>query len=248
MILLLRKFHNYLLIFFAGLWYFILWLPLNWFAHKPSRYNGMIVTRRIWAYMSSLCAGIFYRFEFEEPVDWSRPYIICPNHTSNLDTSMICMLMPHTNYSIMGKQELIDDLITGIFFKTADIPVNRDSKMSAFRAFKAAGDMLDNGRSIIMFPEAGIADTFPPKVQEFKNGPFRLAIDCSVMVLPVTSVNTWRTMWDDGFKFGTRPGICKVYVHKPIATINLSVDDASALKTQVKSIIEQKFNELNPAH
>ena len=46
--------------------------------------------------------------------------------------------------------------------------------MSAFRAFKTAGDMLDNERSIIMFPEAGIADEHPPKIQEFKNGPFQV--------------------------------------------------------------------------
>ena len=245
MILFLKKLHNYLLIFFGGVWYFVLWVPLNWFALKQSRYNGMIYTRRIWAFLSSLCVGILYKFEFEEPIDWSRPYVICSNHMSNLDTSMICMLVPHANYSIMGKQELVDGMVTGIFFKTVDIPVNRDSKMSSFRAFKAAGDMLDNERSVVMFPEAGIADQYPPTVQEFKNGPFRLAIDNGVMVLPVTSTNTWRIMWDDGFKFGTRPGVCKIHVHKPIATVILSVDDANALKTQVRDLINQKFNEIN---
>jgi hypothetical protein len=38
----------------------------------------------------------------------------------------------------MGKQELEDGLVTGLFFRTVDIAVNRESKMSSFRAFKKA--------------------------------------------------------------------------------------------------------------
>ncbi|XHR92269.1 lysophospholipid acyltransferase family protein [Mucilaginibacter sp. UC70_90] len=79
--------------------------------------------------------GIFYRFEYEQPIDWSRPYIICPNHTSNLDISAMCILVK-SNCCFMGKQELEDGLVTGLFFRTVDIPVNRDSKMSSFRRLK----------------------------------------------------------------------------------------------------------------
>ncbi len=60
----------------------------------------MIRTRRIWAFLSSACVGIFYKFKFEEPVDFSKPYIICPLHTSNLDTFIFCLLMPKANYTI----------------------------------------------------------------------------------------------------------------------------------------------------
>ena len=99
----------------------------------------MIQLRRMWAFLSALSVGIVFRFKFEEPIDWSKPYIICPLHTSNLDTSMICGLMKKDNFCFMGKQELLDGMVTGIYFRTVDIPVNRDSKMSAFRAFSRAG-------------------------------------------------------------------------------------------------------------
>ncbi|HMG09874.1 MAG TPA: 1-acyl-sn-glycerol-3-phosphate acyltransferase, partial [Mucilaginibacter sp.] len=90
--------------------------------------------RRIWAFLSSAFAGFFYRFKFEAPVDWSKTYIVCPNHTSNLDITAMCILV-NTNCSFMGKQELEDELVTSLFFRSVDIPVNRDSKMSSFRAF-----------------------------------------------------------------------------------------------------------------
>jgi len=238
--LMLKKLHSYLVALSMGLFFFLLWPPLYYASLKPERYGRMIKLRHIWAYLSSFFVGITYRFEFEEPIDWSRPYIICPNHTSNLDTSMICMLMKQ-DFCFMGKAELLDSLITGIYFRTIDIPVNRDSKMSSFRAFKAAEEKLQSGISMIMFPEAGIVDDYPPKLQEFKNGPFRLAIDQKIPIIPVSSPNTWKILWDTGFKYGSKPGVCKIYVHKPIETARLKLEDADKLKDKVKGIISQKF-------
>lgn len=145
----------------------------------------------------------------------------------------------------MGKQELLDNFITGIFFKTVDIPVNRDNKISAYRAFKQAGEKLKSGINVVMFPEGGIADNYPPQVQEFKNGPFRLAITMQVPVIPVTSLNTWQMMWDDGLKYGTKPGMCKIFVHKPIATINMGIDDADKLRDKVQNIIKHRWGTVN---
>ena len=141
----------------------------------------------------------------------------------------------------MGKEELVDGLVTGLFFKTVDIPVNRESKMSSYRAFKKAGEKLTHGKSVIIFPEGKISDDYPPRLHEFKNGPFKLAIELKVPIIPVSSPNTWKMLWDDGTKYGTRPGICHFYVHKPIDTINLTADDADALRDKVYGIINNKL-------
>jgi 1-acyl-sn-glycerol-3-phosphate acyltransferase len=242
MIPLLRKLHYYLLLTSMGFFFLLFYLPAYYCSIKPERYSGLIKLRRVWTFISTFCVGITFKFEFEEPIDWRKTYIICPLHTSNLDTSMICTLMKRDNFCFMGKQELLDSMVTGIYFRTVDIPVNRDSKMSAFRAFKAAADKLKQGINMIMFPEGGIANDYPPQVQEFKNGPFRLAIECGVPVIPVTSLNTWQHMWDDGAKYGTRPGICKIYIHKPIETAHLSVNDADNLRDMVSNIIKNKFD------
>ena len=140
----------------------------------------------------------------------------------------------------MGKEELLDSLITSIYFRTVDLPVNRDSKMSAFRAFRTAAEKLKNGTNMIMFPEGGIADEYPPRVQEFKNGPFRMAIELQVPIIPVSSLNTWKIMWDDGAKYGSKPGICRIYVRKPVETADLKLSDADTLRDKVQNIIRQK--------
>ena len=241
MTLFLRKLHRYLLLISMGFFFFLFYPPLYYCSKKPGRYKGMIRLRRSWAILSSLCVGIIYRFEFEEPIDWNKTYLICPNHTSNIDTSMICALMKKDNFCFMGKEELLDNLITGIFFRTVDIPVNRNNKMSAFRAYKAATEKIKAGISLIMFPEGGIADDYPPQLQEFKSGPFRLAIEQNVAILPISSPNTWNVMWDDGSRFGSRPGICRIFVHKPITTEGLTVSDADILKNKVYDMLAQKL-------
>jgi 1-acyl-sn-glycerol-3-phosphate acyltransferase len=238
--LLLKKLHCYLVMFNMAFFYFLLFPPLYYFSLKPERYAGMVMLRRWWAYLSTFFAGIIFKFEFEEPVDWSKPYVICPWHTSNLDTAMICLLVKTNKFVFMGKEELKDGLITGIYFRTVDLPVDRKNKISAFRAFKTAAGKLKNGNSMIMFPEGGIIDDYPPMVQEFKNGPFRLAIEQKVPVIPVTSLNTWKLFWDDGLKYGSKPGLCRIYVHKPIETAHLEIADADALRDEVWGIIQRK--------
>ena len=237
----LKKLHSYLVAVSMGFFFFVLWPPLYYASLNSKRHGLMIKLRHIWAFCSSFFVGIVYRFEFEEPIDWNRTYIICPNHTSNLDTSMVCRLLKNRNFCFMGKAELADNLLTGIYFRTIDIPVNRDSKMSAFRAFKEAEEKLEKGIHMVMFPEGGIADEYPPQLQEFKSGPFRLAIQQGIPIIPVSSTNTWKLLWDTGFKYGSRPGVCKIFVHKPIETAHLNIKDDVDLRHHVKSVISRKL-------
>jgi len=233
-----RTFYRYSLAFI----FYVQW-PLIYFAsRKPSRYPLMNVLRKNCAFFSSAISGIFYRVKFEAPVDWSRTYIICPNHTSNLDIMSVSLLVKN-NFCFIGKHELLENPLLGIFFRTIDIPVNRDSKISSYRAFKSAGERLQEGMSVVIFPEGTISKDFPPRLQEFKNGPFRLAIELKIPILPVTSLDTWKVMWDSGSKYGSRPGICNIFVHKPIETDGMSIDDADILKDEVYKVIRHRLNE-----
>jgi 1-acyl-sn-glycerol-3-phosphate acyltransferase len=237
----LRKVHSYVYFFSVAFIYFLLWPLFYFFSRYAARYRQLNKLRRIWALTGSAMAGLFYSFEYEGPVDWSKTYIICPNHTSLLDIGAMC-IMVKSDYSFMGKEELKQGLVTRLFFGTVDIPVNRDSKISSYRAFKKAAQNLQNGTSMILFPEGGIADEYPPALQEFKNGPFRLAIELKIPIIPVSSSNTWKMLWDDGAKYGTRPGICNYFVHAPVKTDQLTLADAGALRDKVFNIIARKLH------
>lgn len=142
----------------------------------------------------------------------------------------------------MGKAELLKNPVLKLFFNTIDIPVNRNHRIAAFRAFKKAGNNLDEGRSLIIFPEGGIeGEGYPPLLLPFKNGPFRLAIDKKVSVVPVSMCDVWKKMWDDGNKYGSSPGICDIYIHKPILTNELTLLDTDLLREKVFDLINSKL-------
>jgi 1-acyl-sn-glycerol-3-phosphate acyltransferase len=201
----------------------------------------MNAIRRTWGFISSLLVGIVYSFDYEQPIDWTKTYIICPNHTSNLDITAMTIMVKNNNHCFMGKEALLDNVLTRLFFKTVDIPVNRESKMSSYRAFKKASEVLAEGTSVIIFPEGRIHHQYPPYLHDFKNGPFRLAIELKIPIIPVSSTDTWKVLWDTGLLHGSKPGICNIFVHKPVETANLTLDDTDALRDRVHNIIKQKL-------
>jgi 1-acyl-sn-glycerol-3-phosphate acyltransferase len=240
--MILKKVHLYLYQASVGFFYFLLWPLLYCFSRKPGRYKYLNRMRRIWGYTSSLFVGIRYNYEFETPIDWSKTYIVCPNHTSNLDITAMSLLVKG-NCCFMGKEELVDGIVTRLFFRTVDIPVNRESRIASFRSFKIAMERLQNGVTVIIFPEATIPDHYPPQLHQFKNGPFRMAIELKVPIIPVTLLNNWKILWDDGHKYGSKPGVCDIFVHRPIDTTHLTINDADALRDQVHGIISNKIEQ-----
>lgn len=236
----LKKAHRYFylisVLFYLGVFYPFLYF----FSRKESRFPTLNRLRRIYSFIAPFTTGIVFNYSFEKPIDWSKHYIICANHTSNLDIPAITYMVKG-NFAFMGKDELLNNPVTGLFFKTIDIPLKRDSKMSAFRAFKRAEAYLEKNVSLVIFPEGGISDNFPPQLGGFKNGPFRLAIEQNVQIIPVSITDNYKKMWDDGSKYGSRPGICHICVHAPVVTDGLTIRDTDELQSRIYHIINSKL-------
>ncbi|KIA95882.1 acyl-phosphate glycerol 3-phosphate acyltransferase [Pedobacter kyungheensis] len=240
MIKILRQLHRIWFLFWI-IFFFALFYPFYYLTSRNERYYGILnFFRKANSFLCSFFSGVFFAYHYEEKLDRNQTYIYCANHSSNLDIMIFC-IMGHGKYHFMGKDELLNNPVLGIFFKTIDISVNRDSKISAFRAFKKAGENLEKGMSLVIFPEGKIDDHYPPKLGEFKNGPFRLAIDKNIPLVPVSLSNVWQINWDDGAKYGSKPGICDIYVHKPINTATMTTDDSDKLKEQVYQLIDSKL-------
>jgi len=228
------------------LFYFLLGWPLLWFwARHPHRHYRRIVFMRKWISLAGLYSvGIRLKIAFERPIDWSRHYVICPNHTSILDITAINRLCP-VPFSFLGKTELLKNPVTRVFFKTIDIPVDRKSRVSSFRAFARARDLLLNGKSVVIFPEGRIDDDFPPKLHPFKSGAFRLATETGTPILPVAIQDAWKVLWNDGRTFGSRPGIIHVRVLAPIETADLDAAAFETLEEEVHNSMKQAWDVRN---
>lgn len=211
-----EKLHRYYYFGVVFLCFLPFWPLLRFWSRNPDRHYSRFVQVRRWiAQLSSAIAGFRFQISYEVPIDWSKTFILCPNHSSNLDIAALIKVCP-TDFSFMGKKELLDNPVTGIYFKTIDIPVDRKSNLSGYRAFKRAAEYLDKGRSVVIFPEGGISDHYPPLLGAFKSGPFRLAAEKNVPIIPVIIHNAWEHHWDDGSPYGSRPGTIYIDVLAPI--------------------------------
>lgn len=228
--LFLRKAHRIYYLSIVLLCFFLCLPILLVLARKPERYYNQLVFFRKWiALISAAAAGIRFQFHFETPIDWSRPYVLCPNHTSILDISVLTHLCPHP-FSFMGKIELLRNPVTAIFFRSIDVPVDRNNRMSSFRAFQRGSEILKKERSLVVFPEGKIDDEYPPRLHPFKSGPFRLAKDNHVMVLPIVIHNAWELLWDDGGKYGSKPGTIHISILTPIEADSMMTENKVSME------------------
>ena len=196
--------------------------------------------QRLWVKYVFFVSGISYDVKMEVPLDPNRAYIFCPNHTSYLDI-LVCFVTIPMYFHGMAKAELKKVPLFNIFFKKMHITVDRSSVRDSHRAFLRASSDLEKGISITIFPEATIPDN-APKLGKFKNGPFKLAIEKQVPIVPVIFTTNWHILPDGRRKIrGGRPGVAKAIVCKPIETTGLTEDDVVGLKGEIFEVMSRKL-------
>jgi 1-acyl-sn-glycerol-3-phosphate acyltransferase len=102
-------------------------------------------------------------------------------------------------------------------------------------------EAIENGKSLIIFPEGGIYTKNPPEMAGFKDGPFRVAIEMQVPIVPVTIPYNWMIVPDDG-KMLVYWHKSKIIYHEPIATQGLTLKDVDILKNKVYHIIKNELD------
>ena len=230
-----------------GLWtvvtFTVLYPFIRYALSNPKRYPLGHKIRRIWGKVLLVTGFVKVIQIIEEPFDTSKPYIICPNHTSQLDIVTLTVKLNQLDFSFMAKKELEEIPVFGIWFRTIDIAVDRKNARKAAEAYKKATNFFESGRSLVIFPEGTISNQVP-KLIKFKDGPFRMAIEKQIDLLPVTIIGNWNVLPDQGV-FEGKPGKAYQIIHKPISTKGLTLDDTEMLKNKVFQIIENKLKEYN---
>jgi 1-acyl-sn-glycerol-3-phosphate acyltransferase len=224
------------LFFLNALLTFFLFYPF-FFVFLSSRkwFPRVFKLKKIWGNLMMLPLGVFYSIERKSKLDKNRAYVFCPNHTSYLDIFLIYVTIPNY-FHTMGKAELKKLPLFSKFFDRMNIPVNRKSRLDSHRAFIRAGDDIEKGISVALFPEGTISRT-SPVMGRFKNGPFRLAIEKQVPVVPITFVDNWVLLPDNFPKKLGRPGLSRVIFHEPIETKGMTEADIETLKEKVFEVI-----------
>lgn len=114
----------------------------------------------------------------------------------------------------------------------------------AHKAFMDAGKKLDEGLSVVIYPEGSISSE--GNLKPFKNGAFKLAIEKQVQVIPVVNLNNWLFLQNGGFlKSNGRPGIPRIIVGEPIETKGLTTDNINELKEKVFTFTKQELDKFH---
>lgn len=223
---------------------FLILFPIFYFALVTKKFELVFKLKRFWARIISIGSFLFPSISYEnKKYNLPKPCIIVSNHTSYLDIVFCPFYIDHTAV-FMGKHELLKIPLFKYFFVYLDIPVNRKSIKNAHKAFSDAGKKIDEGLSVVIYPEGTISEN--GRLKPFKNGAFKLAIEKQVSIVPVINLNNWQFLQNGGFfKSYGKPGIPKIYVGDPISTKGLTEKDIGELKEKVLIFTQENLNKFN---
>jgi len=189
-------------------------------------------------------SGVYLKKIYQiNPKDIPQPCVIVSNHASYLDIILSYFII-EKYFVFMAKLELNKAPLFNVFFKDMQISVNRESRSNSHKAFLRAGEEIDAGHSVFIFPEGTISSN--GVLKPFKNGPFKLAVEKQVPIFPITFINNWKLLQNGGFfKSYGRPGISKAVIHAPIQTKGMTEENIVNLRTQVFTLINDTLKTYN---
>jgi len=207
----------------------------------PRRFTWVGILNRIWAKVLFTLCFLPYTVEHRARLSRTRQYIFCPNHFSYLDIPT--MGLTPVNTVFVGKNEMENIPLFGFMYRRLHITVDRSRVMSRATTFMRTIEALDDGKSLVIYPEAGIISRNPPEMAPFKDGAFRAAIEKQIPVVPVTIPFNWIILPDGPVLL--RPGRVKVIFHEPIETKELDAGSVAQLRVKVRDIIETELRRQN---
>jgi len=157
-------------------------------------------------------AGVRVKTVGMEQLDGNRTYVFMSNHVSNIDPPLLLPLIPGRT-SVMAKKELFSYPILGKTMRMGSlVPVDRGNRDAGIAAVRAAEDVVKQGIHMTIYVEGH--RSFDGKLLPFKKGPFYLAEQCQLPVVPVT-ISGSHSVMPKG-RFSIKPGLVTVIFHRPI--------------------------------
>ncbi len=225
-------------IVFCVLFFLFFW-PLLIPIVFPSQFRLVGMLNRWWAHAFFTFSFLPFRVEVRAPLDPKKQYIFCPNHFSYLDIPTMG-LNPH-NSIFVGKNDMERVPLFGFMYRKLHITVDRSRLKSRFNTMLQSLKALEEGKSLVIYPEGGIVTQHPPQMARFKDGAFRAAIEKQIAIVPVTIPDNWIIL-PDKKKLRLAFGTVKVIFHEPIITSTLGLEHIDELKHQVFHVIQTELN------
>jgi 1-acyl-sn-glycerol-3-phosphate acyltransferase len=184
-------------------------------------------------------AGIRVEIHGLDHVRPGKTYLFLANHQGNCDPAALFPSIPR-DVRFMLKKELRKVPFLGTIMKLGGfVFIDRKDRASALRGMEEAVAQMKEGHSFIAFPEGTRSRT--GRMGTFKKGPFIMAIQAGVPVLPITISGSYEVMPPGRLKINS--GAVRLMFHPEIETKELTVSQRERLMNEVGSIIASQLRE-----
>jgi len=205
---------------------------LNW-----NKSTALEIAASVGSELSLAAAGVKLEVTGEEHLWSHRPAIFLFNHQSQLDVVILGALM-RKDFTGVAKKELAKDPTFAAIGWLTDIAyVDRGNLEKAKESMAGAVEALRAGKSLVVSPEGTRSPT--PKLLPFKKGPFHMALQAGVPVVPIVIRNAGELM--ESHSLLITPGVAQVAVLPPISTArwttkNLNTKIAAVRQTYLDTL------------
>ena len=153
------------------------------------------------------------RVEGLDHVPRQGPAILCPNHTSVIDSFLMPSVLPR-RITFVGKSEYLDDWKTKHLFPALGmIPIDRSGGDASKRALDAAARVLERGELFGIYPEG--TRSRDGRLHKGHTGAARLALRTGAPLVPVGIIGT-RDIQPPGARVPRPFAACIIRFGRPI--------------------------------
>ena len=146
------------------------------------------------------------------------PVVFAANHASWFDIPLIAQCIPSTFKFVASESLKKLPLIGQQLLGGKHVLIDRRSRKSQLRSFKESCAWLNDGVSIMAFPE-GTRSRDGRLAKKFKGGVFAMATKTGVPIVPISLVGTFSTFPPEALMpYGPKGKDLAVHFHPPIET------------------------------
>ena len=167
---------------------------------------------RVWAKLLLKILDIPVIVEGREHLVPGQTYIFAANHRSQFDIFVLEEILPG-DFGWVAKKSLFQIPVFGqAMSRLGNISIDRQNLQEAIKSLNHAADLVQEGRSLIIFPEGTRATS--RELLPFKKGVFVMAQKAGQPIVPVSISGT--TAIQPRGSLHIRPGPIKVVISPPI--------------------------------
>lgn len=178
-------------------------------------------------------AGIRIQTEGLEFIAFGQNYLFLANHQSYCDPPALIARVPRNVRLVLKKELRRIPLLGAIMSLGGFIFIDRRQGTKALKQMLAGAHQIRQGHSFLIYPEG--TRTRTGRLEDFKEGPFALAIESGVPIIPVTVSGSFAIM--PPLQLRLKPGTIKLTFHRPITTTGLRQSNRHSLINQVRQAI-----------